>query len=73
MKAHSSNGGFLYEKNQIKTIAVLITLGILAFLPVMHYFTRLQENISLAGTLLSIPTFFIYLYIHTSLFKNKHR
>lgn len=62
------------KKNQIKTIAVLITLGILAFFTsnaLLHQITG--KNISLAGTLLSIPTFFIYLYIHTSLFKNKHR
>lgn len=62
------------KKNQIKTIAVLITLGILAFFSsnaLLHQITG--KNISLMGTLLSIPTFYIYLHIHTSLFKNKHR
>lgn len=56
-------------KKKYKTIIPLIILGILAFLSsnaLLYQYTG--NKISLLGTLLSIPTFFLYLFIHTSIF-----
>ena len=56
-------------KKNFKTIIYLIILGGLAFFSsnaLLYQYTG--SKVSLLGTLLSIPTFFIYLLIHTSRF-----
>lgn len=61
-------------KVNLKNIMTIVIIGILAFFSsnaLFHQFSG--KNISVIGTLLSIPTFLLYLYIHTSLFKKNHR
>lgn len=62
------------KDNKLKKIIIFIILGVLAFFSsnaLLHQITG--KNISLLGTLFSIPTFFLYLYIHTSLFRKKQK
>lgn len=61
-------------KKKSKTIISLIALGVLSFFisnTLLYQYTG--NKISLQGTLLSIATFFLYLFIHTSIFKKSKK
>lgn len=73
MKAYPNIKEVLMKKKS-KTIITLTILGMLAFLSsntLLYQYTG--NKISLLGTLLSIPTFFLYLFIHTSVFNKEKK
>lgn len=51
---------------KFQKVILFIALGILAFFTsnsLLYPFTK--QNVSLGGCLLAVPTFFVYIYIHT--------